>query len=496
LEEAKPQSLLWTVPECPYRVTISATVVNEIRILAVEAFYSVPRGGVEIGGVFFGTQKRDTLHIQAHRPIPCQYATGPSFTLSVRDQVALSGLLGRAQADPDLAGMVALGWYHSHTRSEIFLSALDLQLYNEFFPETWQIALVIRPTNLQATRAGFFFRDRLGAVKSNAPIQELKLEPPDFGLTTVDSEIPSARLSSITKPLVADSIVSSPAVSEPLITSNATSNAPPPDTVLSVASLTAVPLPAPASPPAPLAVGSVATGAGIGDSSSLLVARSPDTATQPTQAEKIPVGQAVPPLQIGLPHFFAESTARPKRSAGWIWALLAIILACGAGGAAVMKWGKLGRPSDVGLGLETYDINGAFLIRWDRESELIRTAIHATLEIQDGSERTPIELSRGELAAGGYGYMRRTGQVSVRMKVDGAMPAEEYSNFNGAQSLGSQQTPTPEKVSGLAQAIAEREHLKTELINESMQSLELRRQLTDLRRQLAEAQAKSATAPK
>ena len=198
-EEAKPKILQWTVPDCPNRVSITSSVLNEIRILAVEAFYSVPRGGVEIGGVFFGLREPGSLSIQAQRPIACQYSTGPSFTLSVQDQLGLSGLLDEYQTDPDLAGMVPLGWYHSHTRSEIFLSPADLSLYQEFFPERWQIALVLRPANLQPTRAAFFFRDRWGAVKADAPVHEFNIEPPlgsdaivDGAFSTIDDETPAA----------------------------------------------------------------------------------------------------------------------------------------------------------------------------------------------------------------------------------------------------------------------------------------------------------------
>ena len=36
-----------------------------------------------------------------------------------------------------------MGWYHSHTRSEIFLSDADLEIHNRYFPEPWQVALVL-----------------------------------------------------------------------------------------------------------------------------------------------------------------------------------------------------------------------------------------------------------------------------------------------------------------------------------------------------------------
>jgi hypothetical protein len=61
--------------------------------------------------------------------------------------------------EPALAGLTPVGWFHSHTRSEICLRDDDLALHNQFFPETWQIALVIQPGMDGSTRAGFFFRE-------------------------------------------------------------------------------------------------------------------------------------------------------------------------------------------------------------------------------------------------------------------------------------------------------------------------------------------------
>jgi proteasome lid subunit RPN8/RPN11 len=188
LQGGKSQNLLWSVTECPYQVAIPAELLVEIRGAVVEAYYSVPRGGVEIGGVFFGTVDENSLHIQAYRPIRCQYLYGPAFKLSGEDKLGLPSILNLPGSDAELAGLTAVGWYHSHNRSEIFLSAEDLQLYREFFPERWQIALVLRPAHLQPTRAGFFFRDLLGGIKSDAPVQGLVLEPPDFGFTRVEPE--------------------------------------------------------------------------------------------------------------------------------------------------------------------------------------------------------------------------------------------------------------------------------------------------------------------
>jgi proteasome lid subunit RPN8/RPN11 len=155
--------------------------MDEMRVAAVEAFYSAPRGGVEIGGVFLGVRDEDSLHIQKCCPVNCQYLTGPSFKLSAEDKKGLSGVLESGE-------LSALGWYHSHNRSEIFLSPEDLQLHQEFFPEPWQIALVLRPGHMRPTRAGFFFRDMSGRIQADAPVQEFIIDPPGYGLTaTVDA---------------------------------------------------------------------------------------------------------------------------------------------------------------------------------------------------------------------------------------------------------------------------------------------------------------------
>ena len=111
----------------------------------------------------------------AVRPIPCEYAAGPRFVLSARDQAALRDLLHAPSQDAGLAGLAPVGWFHSHTRSEISLSAGDVELFNRFFPQPWQIALVVRPAVLGPSRAGFFFREAGGAIRADAGGRELQL---------------------------------------------------------------------------------------------------------------------------------------------------------------------------------------------------------------------------------------------------------------------------------------------------------------------------------
>ena len=121
----------------------------------MEAFFAIPRGGLEIGGVLFGQYREGTLRIEAFRMLECEHATGPSFTLSEADQVRLRVLLDSALAE----GLLPVGWFRSRTRSEISLSDADIAVHDTHFPEPWQVVLVLRPEVTRPMRAGFFFRE-------------------------------------------------------------------------------------------------------------------------------------------------------------------------------------------------------------------------------------------------------------------------------------------------------------------------------------------------
>jgi len=169
-----PGCQIWRAPECPFPVEWSAAVMEEIRVAAMEALFSLPHGGAEIGGVLWGTRVGGRVRILAARPLECEHALGPTFTLSGNDQAHLARLL----EDGDLRAQAwePVGWYHSHTRSEIFLSGPDLEIHNRYFPHPWQVALVVRPHAMQPMRAGFFFREANGSIHAAGSYGEFLLQ--------------------------------------------------------------------------------------------------------------------------------------------------------------------------------------------------------------------------------------------------------------------------------------------------------------------------------
>ncbi len=165
----------WTADGLPLAVEYSKAVMQDIRAAVMDGFYKIPHGGIEVGGVLYGRSDGNLVRIEAFRPLACEYAAGPSFSLSERDRAALARLLDPA-GDVDLRGMVPVGWYHSHTRSELRPSEEDLDIHREFFPKRWQVCLILRPERTKPVRAGFFVRDSDGSLKTESGDREFTLE--------------------------------------------------------------------------------------------------------------------------------------------------------------------------------------------------------------------------------------------------------------------------------------------------------------------------------
>jgi proteasome lid subunit RPN8/RPN11 len=163
----------WTCPECPFVIEYSERVLDDIRLAVTDAFFSLPRGGAEIGGVLLGRHENGCIVIDESVQLNCEHAFGPSFVLSAHDFAALEGLLAAAKKNP---GSEPVGWWHSHTRTEIFLSEADQEIHHRFFPEPWQVALVLKPHTFQPTRAGFFFREKGGAIHAAGTYREFQIE--------------------------------------------------------------------------------------------------------------------------------------------------------------------------------------------------------------------------------------------------------------------------------------------------------------------------------
>src|SRR5438128_2486321 len=96
--ETQPDNSLtrWTAAACPFAIDYSPRVLDEIRLAVTDAFFSLPRGGAEIGGIFLGQQDSGRVAIVDALPMECEHAFGPSFVLSPRDLAKLGDQIAAA----------------------------------------------------------------------------------------------------------------------------------------------------------------------------------------------------------------------------------------------------------------------------------------------------------------------------------------------------------------------------------------------------------------
>lgn len=98
----------------------------------------------EVGGVLLGEAYRHEgityVEITETLPAPLTRAGAAHVTFTPDTWAAVN----REQAErfPDLR---VVGWYHTHPRMDVFLSGDDVFVHRHFFPEPWQVALVVEP---------------------------------------------------------------------------------------------------------------------------------------------------------------------------------------------------------------------------------------------------------------------------------------------------------------------------------------------------------------
>jgi proteasome lid subunit RPN8/RPN11 len=351
---------LWTVAESPVAVEYSLVVIEEIRHEVAEGYQRLSRGGIEVGGVLYGTRDGRTVRILAMRPIACEHARGPGFLFSDNDRAALNTQLVQDQEDPHLQGLMAVGWFLSHTRSEISLNDSDREIFGIFFPAPWQITMIVRPGRGGAMRAGFFVRETDGTIKTEQSYQEFNF--PDR-----------------------------------------------------LAGLFERPMDRGDRPPRP----------GRGDRTAPSFYRAESTALAAVPHE-LPAPDPESWQSAG-PQLLRPPAPRRKWPLLVTWAAAVLVLVI----LGLRYWMPAAGAEPISLAVVESD--GQLLIEWNHAAKPVATATGGTLDVIDGAETRTFPLTRQMLAAGNFTYQRKTGDIEVRISVDGpeAGKVQESSRFLG-----------------------------------------------------------------
>ena len=120
----------------------------------------------EVGGALVGLHRMEDqsgeTFIVIEAALPARHTRfGRSYLTFTHD--SLVGI--HNDLERRLPGREILGWYHTHPGMGVFLSGYDQWLHEHFFPEAWQVALVIEPRD---SEGGFFARRGDGSLDPRA----------------------------------------------------------------------------------------------------------------------------------------------------------------------------------------------------------------------------------------------------------------------------------------------------------------------------------------
>lgn len=139
-------------------IAYNLPVFHEIDFAVSDGYRRIPHGGVETGGLLFGTREAGRLQIEAFRLIECEHAFGPSFHLSERDIEHIRAQLLASRTDPELSNFQPLGWFIAHTRSELVMTDREAAIFDQLFPEAGTVTLLVKPEKFKPTRFAFLPR--------------------------------------------------------------------------------------------------------------------------------------------------------------------------------------------------------------------------------------------------------------------------------------------------------------------------------------------------
>ena len=345
----------WSVAESPIAIEYSLVVIAEIRHEVNEGFQKMSRGGIEVGGVLYGTREGRTVRILAIRPIECTHARGPGFLFSDGDAAALGAQLEADRNDPHIEGFLCVGWFVSHTRTEIQLNDADLEIFNNFFGAPWQVTMVVRPGRGVSMRAGFFVREADGAIRGERSYQEFNF--PDR-LAGVIDRVGRADRQGGPRPQERRGFSRGDAgAAAPAILSREASRDAARDTTLT--------------PP---------TFGLLGSS---------------VQSPELPV---------------------PPRGRRWPWLAVWGVAVAGLLGAALWYFTQQNIPQPISLTVLEHE--GQLQIEWNHNSRAVTGAARGTLSIQDGPDTQNVPLASADLARGNFTYQRKTGDIEVLLAVE------------------------------------------------------------------------------
>src|SRR5580658_2426776 len=174
---------IWEDPGDSIMIQVGLDVVERLGAAVQQGLGAGSRGN-EIGGILLGRALpgyRRAVLIEDFEPMPCEHLRGASYTLSPKDRRVLGARLARREARQ------VVGYFRSHTRPGMYLDQDDFAVFSQYFPEPWQVFLLVRPAMEGPAMGGFFFWED-GDINRRSPYRQFpfdcaRLAEGDFPIT-------------------------------------------------------------------------------------------------------------------------------------------------------------------------------------------------------------------------------------------------------------------------------------------------------------------------
>ncbi|HMD49910.1 MAG TPA: hypothetical protein VKG79_12455 [Bryobacteraceae bacterium] len=463
---------VWTAPEVPLLIEYPLDIMEELRSLLCDELHRLSRGGGDVAGVLFGVSRGAAIRIMTWRTITRQAGEEQSQRMSRHDRAEMVRVLGMAASDPAMQGYEPLGWFVSHTDGGTGLTPSDIDLFENFFPNSWQVTLLMRRGPGGTARAGFFVREQDGSLRPDASYRELFVQPvrrvpgaagarsPLSAVTTAQEapqpERPAFVAAPTEHPAEPDPSIAAAPISlaeeeQPALLTSATSfpplaaeSSPEPeaDAPVEESVRAAIDEPAPFIPEAPQEPPPAPTPIAARPAPALSIVEPPKTLRAVAPIEKLPAEKlpavkaaaAAPPaekLPADAPPSETPSFTMQTSSFGgarWLWiglGLLALVL------IIFLVTQRTASPAAASFGLRAAAMGDSIEISWDRDSTPVWNGQRASIKIQDGPDTKQLSLSSDQLHAGKTMYARETPDVAIEMIIYDAAghDSHEFARF-------------------------------------------------------------------
>ncbi|HWD00042.1 MAG TPA: energy transducer TonB [Candidatus Sulfopaludibacter sp.] len=171
---------VWNDPERPVSIHLSIGMVRALSLQALEGLKSVPRRGLEIGGLLLGhtlfLNGRHIISIENYEAVESEHRSGPSYLLSDMDRQHFADAIANS---PKVVGM-----FRTQTRDKsLELQPDDTDIFAQYFTGPDALFLLIHPAQMRSA----FFRAEAGRLvllhelpfrASDLPGEEMELAAP------------------------------------------------------------------------------------------------------------------------------------------------------------------------------------------------------------------------------------------------------------------------------------------------------------------------------